>query len=51
MEIIVQKYEISQGGKTYTISTKLGQNKLRLICEETGTEHPLAYFSEFTLND
>ena len=51
MEIIVQKYEISQGGKTYNISTQLGQNKLRLICEETGTEHPLAYFAEFTLND
>ena len=51
MEIIVQKYEISQGGKTYNISTQVGQNKLRLICEETGTEHPLAYFAEFTLND
>ena len=51
MEIIVQKYEISQGGKTYNISTQLTQNKLRLVCEETDTEHPLAYFAEFTLND
>ena len=51
MEIIVQKYEIEQGGKIYNILTQVGRSKLRLICEETGTEHPLAYFAEFTLID
>ena len=51
MEIIVQKYEIETGGKIYNISTQVGQNKLRLICEEKNTENPLSYFAEFSLMD
>ena len=51
MEIIVQKYELEQDGKTYSITTQVTNGKLRLICEETNTEYPLAYFAEFTLTD
>jgi hypothetical protein len=51
MEIVVQKYEIEQGGKTYNISTQAYKGKLRIICEETNVEQPLAYYAEFTLSD
>ena len=51
MEIIVQKYELEQDGKTYSITTQVTNGKLRIICEETNAEYPLAYFAEFTLTD
>ena len=51
MEIIVQKYEIEQGGKIYNLTTQSFQGKLRLTCEETNTENPLAYSGVFTLNE
>ena len=51
MEINAQNYSLEQDGKIYNISTQIIEDKLRLICEETNTEHPLSYFAEFTLMD
>ena len=51
MEIIVQKYEIEQGGKIYNLTTQGFQGKLRLTCEEANAQNPLAYSGVFTLNE
>ena len=51
MEIIVQKYEIEFGGKTYNISVQPLREKLRLKLEETNTEHPISYYADYALNE
>ena len=51
MEIVVQKYEIEQGGKIYHLTTQGYKGKLRLMVEETNSENPLAYSADFSLNE
>ena len=51
MEIVVQKFEIELGGKTYNISIQPIREKLRLILEETNAEHPISYYADYTLNE
>jgi len=49
MEIIIQKYQLTQGNKVYSLSTQASQGKLKLECEDTNAEHPSVYVCEFTL--
>ena len=49
MEIIIQKYQLAQGNKVYSLSTQASQEKLKLICEDINVEHPSVYVCEFTL--
>ena len=49
MEIIIQKYQLAQGNKVYSLSTQASQEKLKLTCEDINVEHPSVYVCEFTL--
>ncbi len=51
MEIIIQKYELTQGNKKYSFSTQTSNGKLRLSCQEINTGNPSVYIGEFTLSD
>lgn len=51
MEIIIQKYELSQGNNKYILSTQTSQQKLRLSCEEINTPNPSVFISEYTISD
>ena len=51
MEIIVQKYELESGGKTYNITIQSIKDKLRLILEEANVEHSLSYYADYSLSE
>ena len=51
MENPVNKYQLEQDGKNYTLSTQIFQDKLRFLCIELNTESPLVFTGEFSLND
>ena len=49
MEIIIQKYQLIQGNKVYSLSTQASQEKLKLKCEDFNVEYPSVYVCEYTL--
>ena len=51
MEIIVQKYELESGGRTYNITIQSIKDKLRLILEDANTEHSLSYYADYSLGE
>lgn len=51
MAFNIHKYEISQGGKIYNLSTQIYQRNIIFLCEEINTKHNLIYFTEFQLNE
>ena len=51
MENPVNKYQLEQDDKNYTLSTQIFQDKLRFLCIELNTESPLVFTGEFSLND
>ncbi len=49
MEIIIQKYQLIQGNKVYSLSTQASQEKLKLTCEDFNVEYPSVYACEYTI--
>ena len=49
MEFNTHKYEMSQGGKYYNLSTQICQGRIRFICEEKNSKNNLIFFTEFQL--
>ena len=45
----MQKYELSQNGKNYILTTEVQEGNLRLTCVETGILNPPIFYGEFSL--
>ena len=50
METNIQKFELSQNGKNYILTTEVIGEYVKLTCVETGISNPAVYFGEFTLS-
>ena len=46
----IQKYELSQNGKTYILTTQIQEEKVKLICIEDGVTNPRMFVGEFSLS-
>ena len=46
----MQKYELSQNGKTYILTTQIQEEKVKLICIEDGVTNPRMFVGEFSLS-
>ena len=51
MEIIVKKYELESGGRTYNIILQSIKDKLRLILEDANTGYSLSYYADYSLSE
>ena len=51
MENNIQRYELSQNGRTYILSTQIENEYIKITCIETGTSNHLVYNEKFSLND
>ena len=49
METNLQKFELSQNGRNYILTTGIRGDIVRLTCVETGISNPPVYFGEFSL--
>ncbi len=49
MEINSQRFELSQNGRKYILTTEIHDDYVRLTCVETGVNNPLIYLGEFSL--
>ena len=45
----MQKYELSQNGKNYILTTEVQEGNLRLTCVESGILNPPIFYGEFSL--
>ena len=50
MESNTQKYELSQNGRTYILTTQIQEQKVKLSCIEEGVNNPRIFVGEFTLS-
>ena len=46
-----QRYQLTQDGKSFILTSEIKDNLLRLSCIEINKEDPPIYFSEFSLSD
>ena len=51
MDTNIQKYELSQNGKTYILSTQIENDLVKINCIETGTSAHPVYNQKYSLND
>ena len=49
METNLQKFDLSQNGRNYILTTGIRGDIVRLTCVETGISNPPVYFGEFSL--
>ena len=49
MENNLQKYELSQNGRNYILTTEVQSDYVRITCVESGISNPPIFFGEFTL--
>ena len=49
MENSIQKYELTQNGRKYILSTQIYENKIRLTCVETNKENPPVFVGDYPL--
>ena len=50
MESNIQKYELSQNGRTYILTTQIQGQNVKLSCIEEGVTNPRIFVGEFTLS-
>ena len=50
MEGNVQKYELTQNGRTFILSTEINDQFVKLTCVESGTDNLNLFLGEFSLN-
>ena len=45
----MQKFQLSQNGRSYTLTTEVKEDYIRITCVEQGISNPAIYFGEFSL--